>query len=577
MYNKHYIVITIILLLALTVKSQTLPHHITSEEAQMMPEYLLNLSSKGYTTPPFSPVRTMAEWEEIQTLLISWDSYKNILSQIVNVAQKECNVLISCSDSNSVKSELLSYGVNISNNVKFLITPTNSVWCRDYSANTVYTYDIDSLLLVDWIYNRPRPDDDNNPVAIAAYYNYPLYQTVNSPWKLVNTGGNFMTDGLGTAFAEKLILDDNSSLTEAEIDNIMDKFMGISRYIKLDNLPDDGIHHIDMHMKILDEETLLVGQFPSYVNDEQQIEANLLYILNNFNSVFGTPYKIIRIPMPPSQSGNYPPYSYYRTYTNGVFVNKTYIVPTYYEAYDTIALRILSENLPGYNIVGINCQQIISASGAIHCITHTIGSDEPLLIVHKRLEDTYNTSSPYEVKATVKTKSGISSASIYYRTDTLQPYQSLPMYLSDVTNNIWTGYIPVQQSGTTVYYYIYAESNSGKEQTRPITAPKGCWKFNVISSTNLEETEDIIYYSSISEIFPNPAKAITCIVIKSSHKTEGTIKLYDINGKLIQTIYSGNIDKGESMYFFDATYNTGVYIITFETQYSKVFKKVLIK
>lgn len=36
--------------------------------------------------------------------------------------------------------------------------------------------------------------------------------------------------------------------------------MGIERYIKMQTLPYDGIHHIDMHMKLLDEETLLVGQ-----------------------------------------------------------------------------------------------------------------------------------------------------------------------------------------------------------------------------------------------------------------------------------------------------------------------------
>lgn len=38
--------------------------------------------------------------------------------------------------------------------------------------------------------------------------------------------------------------------------------MGIDRYIKMDELPYDGIHHIDMHMKLLDEETLLVGEYP---------------------------------------------------------------------------------------------------------------------------------------------------------------------------------------------------------------------------------------------------------------------------------------------------------------------------
>jgi len=563
--------------ISLSINAQGLPQHITSEEKAQMNEYLLKLTPKGYTTPPASKVRTMAEWEEIQTLLISWEGYESILSKIVDAAQHECRILISCSDSNYVKSKLINNGVSISNNVKYLKTPTNSIWCRDYSANSVYTNDVDSLLLVDWVYNRPRPDDDNNPVAVAAYHGYPLYQTINVPWKLVNTGGNFMSDGLGTAFAEELILDDNPSLTESQIDTIIKKFMGISRYIKVTNLPDDGIHHIDMHMKIIDEETLLVGQFPPTVPDGQQIEANLLYILNNYNSVYGTPYKIVRIPMPPSQSGNYPPNAYYRTYTNGVFVNKTYIYPTYYEEYDTTAHRILKENLIGYNIVGINCQNIISQSGAIHCITHSVGSNEPVLIYHQALTDTYNTSSDYEVKAVIKTKAGINNAKVFYRTDTLQVYQIANMSLTNPSNDTWTGYIPVQTGGQTVYYYINAASNSGKQQNRPITAPDGFWKFNVTEITNIQP--DLINIKTgINEVFPVPANAITCVVIHSSAETVGTLTLSDIYGKTKETIHEGRIVKGESMYFFDASkQRPGVYFLSLNTTTGRSFKKLIIQ
>lgn len=39
-------------------------------------------------------------------------------------------------------------------------------------------------------------------------------------------------------------------------------YLGLDRYIKMETLPYDDIHHIDMHMKLIDEETILVGQFP---------------------------------------------------------------------------------------------------------------------------------------------------------------------------------------------------------------------------------------------------------------------------------------------------------------------------
>ena len=46
----------------------------------------------------------------------------------------------------------------------------------------------------------------------------------------------------------------------------------------------DGIHHIDMHMKLLDESTLLVSEYPTGVADGPQIEANLQYVLSNFTT-----------------------------------------------------------------------------------------------------------------------------------------------------------------------------------------------------------------------------------------------------------------------------------------------------
>jgi agmatine/peptidylarginine deiminase len=143
----------------------------------------------------------------------------------------------------------------------------------------------------------------------------------------------------------------------------MTDFMGINRYIKMEILPFDGIHHIDMHMKLLNEETLLVGEYPAGVADGPQIEANIQYVLSNFNSSFGTPYKVIRIPQPPDQNNgfDYPDGNgNYLTYTNSTIINKTVIVPQFYAEYDTTAIRIWEEAMPGYTIVGINSNQTIS-------------------------------------------------------------------------------------------------------------------------------------------------------------------------------------------------------------------------
>ena len=55
---------------------------------------------------------------------------------------------------------------------------------RDYGQNTVYMNDVDSIYLVDWIYNRPRPDDDAFPEALSNFMDVDLYQTSEVRMKL---------------------------------------------------------------------------------------------------------------------------------------------------------------------------------------------------------------------------------------------------------------------------------------------------------------------------------------------------------------------------------------------------------
>lgn len=536
-HNMIKIVLFTFLFLAPVLSFAQLDHRMSQQEKDALPSYLNSVrisAPAGFTQPPASPVRTAAEWEEIDALMITWTGFQTILTGIVRAAQSEALVYIVCSDSNTVRNALISASVPLTN-VRYVVAPFNSIWCRDYGQWNVYTNDIDSLLLIDWIYNRPRPKDDTVPSSIKRYTALPMYQTTATPYDLVHTGGNFMSDGFGTGFSSELILNENASKSEAEIDTIMKQFMGITRYIKMDVLTYDVIHHIDMHMKLLDEETLLVGEYPPGVADGPQIEANLQYILNNFNSVYGTPYKVIRIPMPPDAGGAYPSTNGdYRTYTNSVFVNKTIIVPTYAQQYDTTALRIYREAMPGYNVVGVNCNSIISSLGAIHCITKEVSASDPLLISHQALANTYQTTGSYTVNALIKHRSGINTATLYYRTDTLLPYQSVTM--SAIANDNWSGAIPALPAGSRVYYYIEANANNGKTQVRPMSAPAGYWKFDVLLNTGFTGINNVEF-----TIYPNPASGFTTVRFTSDHPSALTAELYSASGKKVKDVFSGTI------------------------------------
>jgi agmatine deiminase len=588
--------------LSLGQQNEILPRGFAPGEEQKMDAYLKSrqeqTQNKSYRAPiysaPTEPVRSAAQWEEIQALLISWTSYPVIQRQIVAAAQQECTVVIHCDDSMDVKNDLTSNGIPLTN-LKFIEVPFNSIWIRDYAANTCYLNDVDSLVLVDWIYNRPRPDDDDIPLAYSTALDIPLYQTLNAPNDLMNTGGNWMVDGIETAFASELILDENDgsgpysiaypNQNEGTIDGLVQAYQGINRYIKMEVLPYDDIHHIDMHMKLLDEKTILVGEFPENISDGPQIEANIDYVLSNYMNPWGEPYNVVRIPMPPSTSGGYAggPFgnAYYRTYSNMVIANKTIIMPVYREEYDTTAVRIVKENMPGYTVVTIDSDNsgsnIIASGGVIHCITHTVGVADPLRIVHNSLSDTYNTTTAYQVDALMQHKSGIANAQVYWTIDTTAGYTPVSMTLTDVANDTWTGFIPAQLEGAQVYYYVAGEAVSGKQQVRPMPAPSGYWKFNVLgaSSASLEYNLSNVFSRPV---YPNVSHGITCIPFSTDRPMSGTLYITDVTGKIVETIFSGDFKMGESKYFINTfNWTAGAYTIIAETNEGTVVQKLMVR
>ncbi|MEO8446883.1 MAG: hypothetical protein ABI528_05275, partial [bacterium] len=132
-----------------------------------------------------------------------------------------------------------------------------------------------------------------------------------------------------------------------------------------------------------------------------------------------------------------------------------------------------------YKIVGINCSSMISALGAIHCITKEIGVKEPVFISHTKIRDTVTSYGSYEIRSYIKTKSGVANAKVYWSTDTALGFNQLAM--APVAADTFSANIPSQLSGTKIYYYISAASNSGRTVTKPLPAPKGNYQFRIIT------------------------------------------------------------------------------------------------
>jgi len=588
---KNPFLLVLSLLITFSTSAQTddiLPRYMTEAEKRSLDDYNLPGSRGLVEPPPFENLRTMAEWEEIQALTITWRSFPSILKQIVRASQDETRVIIFSENPGQTETYLMGSDaggpLESMDNIDIVDAESNSIWIRDYGANTVYGNRVDTLFLVDWIYNRPRPDDDVIPDELADHLDLQLYSTTDVPYDFVSTGGNFMSNGQGQAYSSELVLEENEPgatwsiepKSEEEIDELLGEFMGLNTYIKMTPLPYDIINHIDMHMKLLDEETLLVGEYPDGIADGPQINANIDYVVNNFNSYFDTPLKVVRIPMPDSPSGLWPddsPAGYYRTYTNGVFVNNTFIYPSYREEYDTTAARIYQELLPGYNFVPIDCDDsgsnIIALAGAIHCITHSVGVSDPLLIVHQPLTDTEDDTNPYSVSAEIEHRTGIANANLYWRLSGDSDYSTVPMEFD--SENTWTGLIPAQNVGSTIEYYVEAESNNGKVQDRPIVAPEGYWSFDVLGEIlGTDQLQSV----QLNPVYPNPANSLISIPVYSERSTSVRIDVFDATGRKVDQVFNGLISGDQRISHFVSDYDPGSYLIVAEGDFGRQVSKL---
>jgi hypothetical protein len=281
--------------------------------------------------------------------------------------------------------------------------------------------------------------------------------------------------------------------------------------------------------------------------------------------------------MPPDATGYYPDQGGdYRTFANALILNKSVILPIYQPSYDTTAVSIWQKAMPGYKIRTIDCNSMISASGAIHCITHEIGVQNPLLIQHLSLSDVIG-SYPlgYPVDAFIQHKSGIQLATIYYRLKGETDWKTTTMELKDPVTNSFTGFIPEQINGSIVEYYIEATANTGKVQTKPMTAHDGFYTFKVGTIT---ATHNLMVHSGLGEVYPNPAHSITCVPVSSQTNGNISLNLLDIFGRTVKNIYSGNATTGDHNYFFDAgDLIPGNYIVKYTTDNGVYSKVVMVK
>jgi agmatine/peptidylarginine deiminase len=413
------------------------------------------------TPPPPAPIRNPAEWEPMTGVLIRWPL--GLTGQLIAEMAEDVMVwVIVANESERLQCEsyLSGQGVNM-DHVDYIIAPTNSIWTRDYGPWFIVDGNGEQGI-VDHIYNRPRPWDDEIPGVIGQEWGIPVYGL-----PLVHAGGNYMSDGRGVSMSTRLVYDENPDLTPDQVDSLMKVYVGVQRYDVLPYIETGGIHHIDCWAKLLDPERILVKRVPPGHEDYDRIEANVERLSWTANS-YGRPYEIVRLDCPDGAP-----------YTNSLILNDKVLVPLFDRPEDADALATYQEAMPGYEVVGFLGSWVYN--DAIHCRTMGITDRYMLWVDHTPLLDTDETGAGYEVAALIRAYSGqplkADSLLLYWRVGDLGIFQAEQMV--PVGADSFAATIPPQPLGSVVSYYIFAADESGRRVTHPPAAPANHHTFRI--------------------------------------------------------------------------------------------------
>ena len=447
------------------------------------------------------------QFEASQGVLLAWDytpEIDSIITDIADAARRSGQVWILYYPEYSsleIQRYLLDRGVG-SKNISFIPAWTDTLWIRDYGPLTVYkgeSPDISRHIINNEYTEIHRPHDDSIPQQLADYWGW-VYDDL--PLQL--EGGNLIFDGLGRGFAGKRILDQNPHLTEEQVAETLKEYFGLQEVVFIEKLTNSGggrWMHIDMIMKMIDHETILVSQLPETAPDYQVLES-IVADLAAMKTRFGTPYRVFRVPAPPKDDGTWASTlnDEMRSYTNALTLNNVVVVPSYNRPYyDNRAKAIYEKLMPGYDIRLVDARALTRNEGAIHCITMEVPDEHYFRVIHKPVRGEIPYAGRVNFLVEISANTPIDNVKLFYKTSRETAYRSAEMRLSPRSGwnaSSWREPQHVDQSrgyyeytfksasalralhaGDTIEYYIEAYSGD-VTRTVPLVGEKGPYKFH---------------------------------------------------------------------------------------------------
>jgi agmatine/peptidylarginine deiminase len=535
-----------------TIYNTPLTHIMSAEERHLMQNYARAFVE---TAPPTGSVRGIAEWEPMEAVIIAYTGTFGIPVSMISEMSEDVKVIVivaNSSEETTVRNTFQSNSVVMSH-VAFLYQDPNTYWTRDYGPWFIAVND-EETAIIDFPYNRPRPNDDNVPVIMAPYLNIDLYGM-----NITHTGGNFMCDGYAAAASTDLVWEENTSQSQTDIRTKMQNYMGITDYqVTIDPL-DDYIKHVDCWGKYLDVDKILITQVPSSDYRYADYEAVANYFATH-NCSWGYPYEVYR-----AQAATYSEQAD-NPYTNSLILNNKVFVPQTGHNLDDDAIAVYQQAMPGYEIIGVYSTGWLN-SDALHCRTHEIADRQMLYIQHYPLHGVYTDVSYFTIDAKVTSYGGSPLIAGFPKLVYQQnngTWNEISMSLASGTMN-YTAQIPAFDGTNTVKYYIIAQNDNSKTSKHPTM---GSVDPHVFTYTNTLWNEE--FSESLISVFPNPSSGEFRVVLPFDN---GSLEIMSLNGQIVRSEEIRSFDPELDL----TEMGSGMYILRIINENKVYTKKLMLR
>ena len=192
-----------------------------------------NIKSSNYTQN--NEIISHAEYEQVTELIITWPTMfllkireEPYFIDIVRAAEKAVEVRINVNNNlykNRVISKLSEENIPL-DNITISITPTNSIWIRDYGPFFIEKNGEISIIDFNYVGHRARLIDDIYPTLYGIKNDIEFDFKTN--FALCIQGGNYMSDGQGLAMVANYSMEiGNPKMTLEEMLIILPYFLFI--------------------------------------------------------------------------------------------------------------------------------------------------------------------------------------------------------------------------------------------------------------------------------------------------------------------------------------------------------------